>query len=64
MNVLEGSEHLVEKELVMLLGQVIVGLNNLVEIGLHELENHIDILEVLPRGRQHNVLDIDDVGMP
>ena len=62
MNVVEGSEHLIEKELVMLLRQVMVGLNNLVDTRLHELENHIDILKVLPRWRQHYVLDLGDVG--
>lgn len=48
----------------MLLGQVIVGLYNLVEVGLHELKNNVNVLEVLSRGRQHNVLDLDDVRVP
>jgi hypothetical protein len=64
MNVFEGSKKLVETELVMLFCQVIICLNNLVEIRLHELKKDISIFEVLPRWRQHDVLDLDDVSMP
>jgi len=64
MDIFHCTEHLVEKELEMLLCEVIIGLDNLVEVSVHELKDNKYIFEVPPRWRQHYVLDLDDVGMP
>lgn len=41
--------------------EVVVGLDDLVEVGLHELEDDVDVAELAARGREHDVLDLDDV---
>lgn len=64
MDIFERTEHLIEKELVVLLCQVIIGLDNLVEVCVHELKDNKYILVVPPGRRQHYVLDLDDVGVP
>ncbi|WVZ69484.1 hypothetical protein U9M48_018260, partial [Paspalum notatum var. saurae] len=60
-DVLHASEQLVEEELVVLGREVVVGLDDLVEVGLHELEDDVDVAELAARGREHDVLDLDDV---
>jgi hypothetical protein len=40
-NVLEGFEDLVDKVLEMLIRQDILGVDNFVQISLHEVENHV-----------------------
>lgn len=61
MYILKATEELIEEKLVMLRGQVIIGLDNLMEIRLHELENDVDVSELSPRRRQQDVFDLDDV---
>lgn len=60
-NVLQPTEHLVQEELMVLRCQVIVGLDHLVQIGLHQLENNKNVLKIARRGGQHDVLDLYDV---
>mmetsp|Transcript_7065 Transcript_7065/g.28699 ORF Transcript_7065/g.28699 Transcript_7065/m.28699 type:complete len:582 (-) Transcript_7065:145-1890(-) len=62
-NVLEPSQQLVEEELVVLVRQVVVRLDDLVEVRLHELEDDEDVLELPRVGREHDVLHLHDVGM-
>lgn len=64
MNIFQCTQHLIEKELVVFLRQVIVSLNNLVKIGIHQLKHNVNISVVPPRRRQHNVFDLDDIGVP
>ena len=47
----------------MLRSQVIISLDNLVEIRLHELENNVNVSELSPRRRQQDVLDLNNVRM-
>ena len=47
----------------VVVGEVAVGLDDLVQVGLHELEDHVDVLEVVRAGGKHDVLDLDDVGV-
>lgn len=64
MDIFQGTKHLVQKELVMLLGQIIVRLNNLVQIGIHEFKDNIDILEILLARWKHDVLYLNYIRMP
>lgn len=61
--VLHPTKQLVEKELMVLRAEVVVGLDDLVEVGLHELEDNVDVTELAARRREHDVLDLDDVWM-
>jgi len=61
MYVLESTKKLVQEKLVMFRGEVIIQLDHLMEIGLHELKNNIDILELPPRRREHDVLNLNYV---
>ena len=47
----------------VLRAEVVVGLDDLVEVGLHELEDNVDVTELAARRREHDVLDLDDVWM-
>lgn len=47
----------------MFLGQIIIGLDNLVQIRLHQFKNNINVLEIPSRRWQHDVLDLDYVRM-
>lgn len=60
-DVLQAAEELVEEELVVLGREVIVGLDDLVEVGLHELEDDVNVAELAARWREHDMLDLDDV---
>ena len=62
-HILEPAQQLVEEELVVLRREVVVGLDDLVQIRLHQLEDHVDVPELPRRRRQHDVLDVDDVGV-
>lgn len=64
MDIFQGTKHLVQKELVMLLGQIIVRLDNLVQIGIHKFKDNIDILEILLARWKHDVLYLNYVRMP
>ena len=61
MYVLESSKKLVQEKLVMFRGEVIIRPDHLMEIRLHELKNNIDVLELPPRRREHDVLNLDYV---
>lgn len=61
MNVLHPTKQLVEEELVVLGGEVVVGLDDLVEIGLHEFEDNVNVAKLAAGGWEHDVLDLDDV---
>jgi hypothetical protein len=41
--------------------EVVVSLDDLVEVGFHELEDDVDVAELAARGREHDVPDLDDV---
>jgi hypothetical protein len=60
-DVLQASQELVEEELVVLLREVVVRLDHLVQVCLHELKHHVDVTEVARVGRQHHVLDLHHV---
>ena len=62
-HILEPAQQLVEEELVVLRREVVVGLDDLVQIRLHQLEDDVDVAELPRRRRQHDVLDVDDVGV-
>ena len=61
MYVLESTKKLVQEKLVMFRGEVIIRLDHLMEIRLHKLKNNIDILELPPRRREHDVLNLNYV---
>ena len=61
MYVLESTKKLVQEKLVMLRGKVIIRLDHLMEIRLHELKHNIDILKLPPRRREHDVFDLNYV---
>lgn len=63
MDIFQCTKELVQEELVMLLGQIIIGLDNLVQIRLHQFKNNINVLEIPSRRWQHDVLDLDYVRM-
>mmetsp|Transcript_13085 Transcript_13085/g.41375 ORF Transcript_13085/g.41375 Transcript_13085/m.41375 type:complete len:353 (-) Transcript_13085:435-1493(-) len=63
-DVLQTTEQLVEEELIVLCCEVIVCLDHLMQVGLHKLEHHVNILVALGVVRQHDVPQLDDVGMP
>lgn len=53
MQVLDSSQDLVEEHFDVVRGQVLRGHNDLVQVGLHELSDHVDLLkEVDVRGLQ------------
>ena len=60
-DVLHAAEQLVQEELVVLGREVVVGLDYLVEVGLHELEDDVNVAELAARWREHDMLDPDDV---
>lgn len=60
-DVLHAAEQLVQEELVVLGREVVVGLDDLVEVGLHELEDDVNVAELAARWREHDMLDLDDV---
>jgi len=41
--------------------EVVVGLDDLVEVGLHQLEDDVDVTELTPRGWEHDVPDLDNI---
>ena len=45
----------------VLLRQVVVGLDNLVQIRLHQLEHDVDVTKLAGMRRQHHVLDLHHV---
>lgn len=60
-DVLEAAEHLVEEKLMVLGCEVIVGLDDLMQVGFQELKDDKDI-PIGGRGwRQDNVLDLHNV---
>lgn len=59
--VLHPTEQLVEEELVVLRSEVVVGLDDLVEVGFHEFEDDVDVAELAARRRENDVLDLYDV---
>ena len=56
-----AGAHLVEEELVVLVRQVVVRLDDLVEVRLHQLEYHVDVLEVVLVRRQKDAPHRDNV---
>ena len=64
MYILEATEKLIKEKLIMLRSQIIISLNNLMEIRLHELENDVNVFELSFRRRKHDALDLDYVRMP
>lgn len=60
-DVLHAAEQLVQEELVVLGREVVVGLDYLVEVGLHELEDDVNVAELAARWGEHDMLDPDDV---
>ena len=63
MYILEATEKLIKEKLIMLRSQIIISLNNLMEIRLHELENNVNVSKLSPRRRQQDVFDLNDVRM-
>lgn len=48
----------------MVLGsEVIVCLDDLMEVGFHQLEHNVDVIELPSRRRKHYVLDFHDIGV-
>jgi hypothetical protein len=60
-HVFQAAQHLVEEELVVLLRQVVVGLDHLVQVRLHELEDNVNVAELARLRREHDVLDLHNV---
>lgn len=57
------SIHLEEKVLAVIICESLRRLNNLMQIGIHEFINQIDILEVSPMTRHHYVFQCDHIFM-
>lgn len=64
MDILQGTKQLIEKKLIMLPSQVIISLDDLMEIWLHELKYNINILKFSSWRRKHDVLNFNNVWMP
>lgn len=64
MYVFQSSKQLIQEKLIMLRGQVIVSLYNLVQIRLHEFKNNIYIPELPPRRREQDMLYLHNIRMP
>mmetsp|Transcript_6396 Transcript_6396/g.22521 ORF Transcript_6396/g.22521 Transcript_6396/m.22521 type:complete len:236 (+) Transcript_6396:912-1619(+) len=62
-HVLQPPQHLVQEELVVLRRQVVVRLYHLVQVRLHQLEHHVQVIVPVRVGREHDVLDLHDVGV-
>ena len=60
-NVLKTSENLVQEKLNVIIGQRLVGLNNLGEIRLHQFGNYINLIETRSILWAQNSLDTQDV---
>mmetsp|Transcript_8321 Transcript_8321/g.35290 ORF Transcript_8321/g.35290 Transcript_8321/m.35290 type:complete len:300 (-) Transcript_8321:27-926(-) len=60
-HVLEPAQKLVEEKLVVFLSEIVVRLDHLVEIRLHELEDDEDVLELARVRGEHDVFHLDDV---
>ena len=58
---LEPAEDLVDEVLAVVVREALVGADDLVEVGVHELVDHVDVLELLPGGRRQDVLERDHV---
>lgn len=61
MDVLEPSQHLVQEELVVLWSEVIIGLDDLMQVGLQQLKDDKDIPVGGGRGGEDDVLDLHNV---
>lgn len=61
-DVLEGGEDLVGKVLEMLIGEDLSARDNLMEVGIHETGDNVNVLEVWAGSRRNvDVFDGDDV---
>ena len=63
MNELQSSEHLVEKELEMLCGEVVISFDNLMKIRFHELKDNVNIFEVTGWRRKQDMLNLNYIRM-
>lgn len=61
MQVLEASENLVHEKLNMLIGQRLIRFDDLAEIRLHQLGNHVDLVELLERLGLEDGLDRQNI---
>jgi hypothetical protein len=50
-NVLKTSEHLVHKVLAVIIGELILRVNDFVQVSFHEVQHYVDIFEILFRQR-------------
>ena len=55
--------HLVDEVLVMVVGECLRRANDLMQVGIHELVDHVHIIKRVSSGRLHDVLDSYDVFM-
>jgi len=59
----EASKKLVQEKLIVLRAKIIICLNHLMKIRLHQLKHNIDIPELSSWGRKHYMLDLDYIRM-
>ena len=62
-DVFKPSQQLIQEEFVMFFSQWLLAFDDRCEIGVHHLRYHVHILEIFPRFREDDCLDIDDVLM-
>lgn len=61
MHELERPEHLVQEVLVVVRGQVVVGLDDLVKVGVHQFKHHEQVPVALGLRGQQDVLDLHNI---
>jgi hypothetical protein len=61
-DVLDAPQDLIHKVLYVVVRERLGALEDLVEVGVHQLAHYVDVLELLvPAGRPRQVQDVDDV---
>lgn len=63
MNVFKSPKQLVQEELVMLRSKIVIGLDYLVKIRFHQLENHVYVSELSTGWWQHDVFNLHNIGV-
>ena len=61
MNILESSQDLIEEKLDVIVGQWLIGLNDLRKIRLHQLGHYVNLIKTRPVFWLQNTLDAQDV---
>ena len=63
MDIFETTEQLIQEELIMIRSQIIIRLNHLMKIRLHQLKHDVNIPELSTGRRQHNMLNLHNIRM-